>query len=129
MGGTSPPATPRSCCYSKRLEGTWRFVGVMFQTESITETPPSAFGGLDVWHYHEDLCFEAGRGVRIAKEAECLGGAYVARTPWELHVWTQPGASGLFAHDYAPHQPRRLPTRHTHRRPGCSPRPNIALDC
>ena len=103
------PGHPEVLLYSKRLDGTWRFVGVMFQTESITETPPSAFGGLDVWHYHEDLCFEAGRGVRIAKEAECLGGTFVARTPWELHVWTQPGASGLFAHDYAPISPGGFP--------------------
>ena len=103
------PDHPEVLLYSKRLDGTWRFVGVMFQTESITETPPSAFCGLDVWHYHEDLCFEAGRGVRIAKEAECLGGTYVARTPWELHVWTQPGASGLFAHDYAPISPGGFP--------------------
>lgn len=102
------PDHPEVLLYTKRLDGTWRLVGVMFQTESITETPPSAFGGLDIWHYHEDLCFELLTGVRIAKQADCRG-TFLARTPWELHVWVLPGATGVFAHDYAPISPGAFP--------------------
>jgi hypothetical protein len=107
-------AYPEVLLYSKRLDGTWRFLGVMFQSEGATAEPPDYFGGLDSWHYHTNLCFTFARGgatVRVvAAEAECVApSVYNARTPWELHVWTEPGAEGPFAHDYAPISPGAFP--------------------
>jgi len=82
----------------------------MFMAEKMTEEPPSYFGPLDAWHYHSNLCFTAGAGVRtVASQAECRNGAFVARTAWQLHVWTVPGGNGVFAHDYEPISPGAFP--------------------
>jgi hypothetical protein len=70
----------------------------MFMAEGVTAEPPSYFGPLDAWRYHENLCF-VGSAVRVtSSQAECPG-LFTARTPWQLHVWTVPTAGGVFAHD------------------------------
>jgi hypothetical protein len=105
------PDRPEVLLYTKRLDGTWRMVGVMFQTRSdgtLDSPAPNLFGGLDAWHYHENLCFTT-RGVTTAKDAASCRGTFTKRTGWELHVWTEPGAEGIFAHDYAPIRPGTFP--------------------
>jgi hypothetical protein len=68
------------------------------------------FGPLDVWHRHENLCFTAGAQVSVkASASECVGGVFVKTTAWNLHVWTAPGAAGVFAHDFAPITPGAFP--------------------
>jgi hypothetical protein len=101
---------PEVLLYSKRLDGNWRLVGAMFLAESVSDTPPSHFGALDVWHRHENLCFTAGATVRTtANAAECRGGLFVPKTAYQMHVWVEPGGTGVFAHDYAPIAPGAFP--------------------
>lgn len=97
---------PEVLLYSKRLDGNWRLVGVMFLAETVSDTPPAYFGPIDVWHRHENLCFTAGAQVRTTvSAAECRGGVFVKSTAFQMHVWVEPGATGVFAHDYAPISP------------------------
>jgi hypothetical protein len=103
------PTKPEFLLYTKRLDGNWRLVGTMFYDEKAGDTPPSFFGPLDAWHLHEDLCF-TGPSVRIVTSAaDCKGGNFVAKTAWQLHVWTAPGSVGVFSHDFAPISPGAFP--------------------
>ncbi|MBK6320448.1 MAG: hypothetical protein IPF51_17115 [Dehalococcoidia bacterium] len=105
-GHEMDPERPEVLLYSKRLDGNWRLLGAMFMAESAGETPPSYFGAVDVWHRHENLCFTAGAQVRTtASAAECRGGVFVKATAYQMHVWVEPGGTGVFAHDYAPISP------------------------
>lgn len=101
------PARPQILLYTKQ-SGEWQLVGVSYTSTGLltgdgpTEQPPEGFSGpLDVWHYHENLCFVAGPRVFVAGRDDCLnqGGLHVARTPWMLHVWLWDDApEGIFAH-------------------------------
>jgi hypothetical protein len=104
------PDRPEVLLYTKRLDGTWRLVGAMFMQEGKTETPPAYFGGLDVWHRHENLCFLPGARVKtVTSAAECVGGVYQATGAYQMHVWVVPGGTGVFAHDYSPIDPGAFP--------------------
>ncbi len=86
----------------------------MFTSEQVTDEPPSFFGPLDVWHRHENLCFPSGGRVTVTSEAADCPGLFVPVTPWNLHVWTVEGRTGVFAHDLdlidpGPHPPAALP--------------------
>lgn len=108
-GRLMDPELPESLLYTKRLDGTWRLVGVMYSSEQVTDEPPAFFGALDAWHRHENLCFTA-TGVTVTESASaCRGGLFVKTTPWNLHVWTAPGATGVFAHDFPPIDPGAYP--------------------
>jgi len=107
-GDLMNPEKPETLLYTKRLDGTWRLVGVMFSSESVSDEPPSFFGALDAWHRHENLCFTIASVAVKASAAECVG-LFVPVTPWNLHVWTAPGADGVFAHDFAPISPGPFP--------------------
>lgn len=107
-GDLMNPAHPEFLLYSKRVDGTWRLVGVMFSSETVSDTPPAFFGPIDVWHRHENLCFIAS-GVSVQPDAASCRGTFVKTTPWNLHVWTMPGASGVFAHDFPPISPGAYP--------------------
>ena len=97
------PDYPEVLLYTKRLTGNWKLVGAMFLAETVSDTPPSYFGPLDVWHRHENLCFTAGSQVRVATgAADCKNGLFVKSTAYQMHVWVEPGGTGVFAHDYAP---------------------------
>ncbi|MEO8539415.1 MAG: hypothetical protein ABI577_06710 [bacterium] len=101
---------PEVLLYSKRLDGNWTLIGAMFMAETVSDTPPSYFGPLDVWHRHENLCFTAGSQVRTtANAAECKGGVFVKSTAYQMHVWVTPSAGGVFAHDFAPISPGAFP--------------------
>ncbi len=103
------PTKPEFLLYTKRLDGNWKLVGAMFYALPRGDTPPSFFGPLDVWHRHENLCFQAG-GVKVAaSQAECPGGLFTKETNWQLHVWILDGGAGVFAHDYAPISPGAFP--------------------
>jgi len=101
------PDYPEVLLYSKRMDGNWKLVGVMFLAETVSDTPPQYFGALDVWHRHENLCFQAGARVSTtATAAECRAGVFVPKTAYQMHVWVEPGsAGGVFAHDYSPISP------------------------
>lgn len=104
------PDHPETLLYTKRLDGQWRLVGVMFLAETVSDTPPSHFGPLDVWHRHENLCFVAGGRVSVtASAAECKGGLFVKETAYQMHVWVVPGGTGVFAHDFEPISPGAFP--------------------
>ncbi len=104
------PEKPETLLYSKRMDGTWRLVGLMFTSEKASDTPPAFFGPLDVWHRHENLCFTAGAQVSVKPSASaCVGGVFLKTTAWMLHVWTAPGSEGVFAHDFAPIAPGAFP--------------------
>ncbi len=103
------PERPEVLLYTKRLDGAWRLVGFMFTSETVSETPPSFFGALDVWHRHENLCFTPNAVSVKTSAAECIGGIFQKTTVWNLHVWTAPGASGVFAHDFDPISPGTFP--------------------
>lgn len=91
---------PEVLLFTKRLTGNWQLVGAMFLAETQSETPPSYFGPLDVWHRHENLCFLAGSQVRTATGAsDCRNGLFVKATAYQMHVWTVPSATGVFSHD------------------------------
>ncbi len=109
-GHEMDPDRPEVLLYSKRLDGAWRLVGVMFLAETNSDVPPKYFGALDVWHRHENLCFTAGGNVATTTRAECRNGLFVAKTAFQLHVWVEPGSTGgVFAHDYAPISPGAFP--------------------
>jgi hypothetical protein len=108
-GREMDPEYPEVLLYTKRLDGEWRLIGVMFLAEQATEEAPSYFGPLDAWHYHTNLCFRDGRSTTVANAAACPGGAFVARTNWQLHVWIMDGATGAFSHDFAPITPGPFP--------------------
>lgn len=97
---------PEVLLYTKRMTGNWQLVGAMFLAETQSDTPPSYFGPLDVWHRHENLCFIAGAQVRTASgAADCRNGLFVPATAYQMHVWVVPGGTGVFAHDFAPIAP------------------------
>jgi hypothetical protein len=101
---------PEVLLYTKRLDGNWKLVGAMFLAETVSDTPPQHFGALDVWHRHENLCFTPGGRVSTkASAAECYGGLFVAKTAYQMHVWVEPGGTGVFAHDYEPISPGAYP--------------------
>ena len=101
---------PETLLYTKRLDGEWRLVGVMFLAETVSDTPPSYFGPLDVWHRHENLCFVAGGRVSVtASAADCKGGLFVKQTAYQMHVWVVDSDSGVFAHDFGPISPGAFP--------------------
>ncbi len=101
---------PETLLYTKRLDGEWQLVGVMFLAETVSDTPPSYFGPLDVWHRHENLCFVAGGRVSVtASAAECKGGLFVKQTAYQMHVWVAPGGAGVFSHDFEPISPGAFP--------------------
>ena len=103
------PERPEFLLYTKRLDGNWRLVGVMFYQEASTDVAPSFFGPLDAWHRHENLCF-VGPNVRVATDqADCRGGLFVKETAWQLHVWVVPSDNGVFAHDLASINPGAFP--------------------
>lgn len=103
------PTKPEFLLYTKRLDGNWRLVGTMFYDEKAGDAAPSFFGPLDAWHLHDNLCF-TGPSVRVvAAAADCKGGNFVAKTAWQLHVWTAPGSVGVFSHDFAPINPGPFP--------------------
>ncbi|MGE3075918.1 MAG: hypothetical protein AB7N24_08535 [Dehalococcoidia bacterium] len=109
-GHEMDPDYPETLLYTKRLDGEWRLVGVMFIAEKVSDTPPSYFGPLDVWHRHENLCFVAGGRVTVtASAAECRGGLFVKETAYQMHVWVAPGGTGVFAHDFEPITPGAFP--------------------
>ncbi len=107
-GVLGDPERPEILLYSKRLDGTWKLLGFMFTSEKVTELPPSFFGPLDVWHRHENLCFTA-NAVSVKPDAASCRGVFSKTTAWNLHVWTMPGASGVFAHDFPPISPGAFP--------------------
>jgi hypothetical protein len=89
---TFDPARPQILLYEPAASGGMRLVGVAYQFRHTNDTPPAGFaGGADVWHYHTDLCFQAGGSVTIAASAaQCtaVGGIYFQkRTAWLLHAW------------------------------------------
>lgn len=101
---------PEVLLYTKRLSGSWQLVGAMFLAEAQSDTPPSYFGPLDVWHRHENLCFLAGSQVRTATGAsDCKNGLFVKATPYQMHVWTVPSATGVFSHDLQSISPGAAP--------------------
>lgn len=101
---------PEVLLYTKRLTGSWQLVGAMFLAETQSETPPSYFGPLDVWHRHENLCFLAGSQVRTATGAsDCKNGLFVAATAYQMHVWVVPSATGVFSHDLQSISPGTTP--------------------
>jgi hypothetical protein len=108
-GHEMDPARPEFLLYTKRLTGSWQLVGAMFYQEKLTDAPPSYFGPLDAWHYHEDLCFVGSKVSTAASQADCKGGLWVAKTNWQLHVWMVPSANGVFAHDLASINPGAFP--------------------
>ncbi|MBI5949712.1 MAG: hypothetical protein HY875_16360 [Chloroflexi bacterium] len=107
-GNLLDPERPEILLYSKRLDGTWKLLGFMFTSEKVTELPPSFFGPLDAWHRHENLCFTA-NAVSVKPDAASCRGVFSKTTAWNLHVWTAPGASGVFAHDFPPISPGAFP--------------------
>jgi hypothetical protein len=104
---TFDPARPQILLYQPQSNGDMRLVGVAYQFQHTNETPPAGFaGGSDVWHYHNDLCFQKGGSVTIAKDdASCkaVGGiAFQQQTSWLLHAWIwSPHPSGVFT-EYNP---------------------------
>ena len=101
---------PETLLYTKRMDGSWKLVGLMFSSEKPSDTPPSFFGALDAWHRHENLCFTPGAVSIKPDAASCHGGVFVPVTAWNLHVWTAPGATtGVFAHDFPPISPGAFP--------------------
>jgi hypothetical protein len=109
-GHEMDPDRPEVLLYTKRLDGNWKLVGAMMLAENVSSTPPSYFGALDAWHFHENLCFTAGSQVSVtASQAECKNGLFVKQTAYQMHVWLTGEESGIFAHDYAPISPGAFP--------------------
>lgn len=102
------PERPETLLYSKRVDGTWRLVGVMFSSEKVSDEAPAFFGQLDAWHRHSNLCFTP-NFVSVQPNAASCKGVFQATTAWMLHVWTMPGSVGVFAHDFGPISPGGFP--------------------
>lgn len=101
-GSQFDPAKPSILLYEKHGED-WVFVGVSYTIAKRAgdETQPAGFAGpLDVWHYHQNLCFTAGPVVSVADAASCRakGGLHAPQTPWMLHVWlAKDSPEGIFS--------------------------------
>lgn len=104
---TFDPARPQILLYEPDEAGELQLVGVSYQVKHVDETPPKGFaGGADVWHYHENLCFQKGGTVTLASdEAACkdVGGlVFQDQTAWLLHAWVwKANPEGVFT-EYNP---------------------------
>jgi hypothetical protein len=95
------PATPSNLLYEPDDNGNWVLVGVAYTAPNKgDEVQPEGFAGpLDGWHYHKNLCFRGGSVSIATSEDQCVGGAYVERTQWLLHVWLyKDSPEGMFSH-------------------------------
>jgi hypothetical protein len=95
------PAHPSILLYQPAADGHLILVGVAYTSPHTTDVPPAGFaGGLDVWHFHTNLCFLPNGSVTIAPDlASCkaLSGVFQARTQWLLHAWIwKSNPDGLF---------------------------------
>jgi hypothetical protein len=73
-----------------------------FMYYSFAEKQPEGFAGPnDHWHYHTNTCikpvpdgldapFGADRSV-TSEQCEAIGGAFLEKTGWMVHVWSVPG--------------------------------------
>jgi hypothetical protein len=99
---TFDPARPQVLLYQPDDKGKLRLAGVAYEFAHVDDTPPAGFaGGSDVWHYHNNLCFQKGGSVTIAKDqASCMavgGLAFQKQTAWLLHAWVwTPNPDGVF---------------------------------
>ena len=74
-----------------------RLAGFMYYSMSPDE--PEGFAGPnDHWHTHGSLCIKMGDGIDVlhphepsAQSCTAIGGMWVERTSWMVHVWTIPG--------------------------------------
>jgi hypothetical protein len=108
IGNTSfDPARPQILLYEPNEARELELVGVSYQIKHVDETPPQGFaGGSDVWHYHENLCFQKGGTVTIAgSEEDCMaanGLVFQEQTAWLLHAWVwKANPEGVFT-EYNP---------------------------
>lgn len=95
------PAHPPILLYQPAADGHLVLVGVAYTFPHTSDTPPAGFaGGLDVWHFHTDLCFLQNGAVTIAPDAascKSLKGVFQAETQWLLHAWIwKSNPDGLF---------------------------------
>jgi hypothetical protein len=91
------------------LEPDAPIAGIMYTSTGDAE--PDGFAGPnDHWHYHQNMCVRngpdglespLGDGAGLTKAAcEAVGGGFVDRSPWMVHVWTADGydnPNGVFA--------------------------------
>ncbi len=71
--------------------------GFMYYSPAMDE-PQGFVGPNDHWHTHGSLCVKMDAGVEVlhpaektAKSCESVGGIFVEKTSWMVHVWTVPG--------------------------------------
>jgi hypothetical protein len=98
------PLLPNVLLYMPTPSGGLRLAGVAYSVPHVSEQPPQGFpGGLDVWHYHTDLCFLPNGTVTITPDqASCQvrHGLFQAQTSWLLHAWIWvPNPHGVFVED------------------------------
>jgi hypothetical protein len=98
------PLHPNVLLYMPTPSGGLRLAGVAYSVPHVSEQPPQGFpGGLDVWHYHTDLCFLPNGTVTITPDqASCQvrHGLFQAQTSWLLHAWIWvPNPHGVFVED------------------------------
>ena len=99
---TFDPGKPQVLLYQPDANGDLKLAGVAYEYTHLNDTPPAGFaGGSDLWHYHNNLCFQKGGSVTIAKDdASCkaVGGlAFQQQTAWLLHAWIwTPNPDGVF---------------------------------
>jgi hypothetical protein len=103
-GGDFDPTRPEIILYEPDGNDGLRLVGLSYVAlkPEGDYTPPEGFaGGLDVWHFHSDFCFIAGR-VAFFQPAQCAQqrGTYLRESPWTLHVWLyKESPEGVFSHE------------------------------
>jgi hypothetical protein len=102
--GLFDPARPEMLVYGYQ-DGSWRLYGFSYITRlkaTGEEDPPEGFAGpLDVWHTHLNWCFTLS-GARVTDAERCgkLGGYFVERQGYMLHLWTRDNPNGLFSHSH-----------------------------
>ena len=89
------PARPSMLLFSTQGAQS-HLVGFSYWVRSTT--PPAGFaGGLDAWHRHFGVCFDA-TGQWSGEEetsSECHGTYVNGRDLWMLHAWVVPGTDNL----------------------------------
>ncbi len=71
--------------------------GFMYYSPAMEE-PEGFVGPNDHWHTHGSLCVKMDAGVEVlhpvektAQSCQSIGGIFVEKTSWMVHVWTVPG--------------------------------------
>ena len=97
------PDFPESLVYEPQPDGSKKLVSAMYMLPSSVELEdvPDIGGALTQWHIHDNLCYTAGSGPKVAgltnSKGECPAPLVKHDPVPMIHVWITPHPCGPFA--------------------------------